>query len=333
MKKFLFSFLFITLCFSSIGFAFSHSGKTVMPKKPPVSSGMQNINLTKNYLNAVEQKIFGLEYSNLTVEKRLKQAETFVYGQSCNTSIPSKERAEKLVQDLHINVVNPDSNFVAAASKKKSGTKAAAQKPKVSQIQQPQFDNGSPYEQETPQITAPGEKYPVVDKMEKQILNKTYEKESIYKRLTRLEKSVFGSTYEKDSLSQRVDRLRSKVLKEKENDESKMRDDLLDSSSSTIPLSEDQTLKVVENLEKLGLKKEYPTDTLQIRVARLETHYLNQTFPNDDLNTRLERISAIAVAEPGAQEYANNPTMTKINDAATYIKMGSILLMILGMFF
>lgn len=231
------------------------------------------------------------------------------------------------------------------------------------------------YCEETPDYTSmdigpaaeAGIKYPVVDKLEQKVFNKTFENEDIYVRLSRLEKQTFKkeSTL---SLNERVDALRDKILGGARiaaaeinpvteeiilDDGSKyvggLDDDAnshynyysYESSKNRVPeiqskFEDDETTGYsssysqnydLDVLEKQLFGKRFAQEPPSARLTRLENKVFQRTF-NDDNDSRTQRLLAVTTAQKTSKEYDSNKWAQRIN---TGIQIGSILLMVLAM--
>ena len=143
------------------------------------SSGIDTV---ASKIGEAEKSFFGYTYQGSN-ESRLSRLENNLYGKTNTAS--QKQRIEKIYKDM--------------ALAKPAGGAAPVQP----QSQQVSADIG-------PKAEA-GIKYPVVDKLEEKVFNKSYPDDDIYLRLSRLEKQTFKkeSTL---SLNERVDALRSQIL-------------------------------------------------------------------------------------------------------------------------
>ena len=211
-----------------------------------------------------------------------------------------------------------------------------------------------------------GIKYPVVDKLEQKVFNKTFENEDIYVRLSRLEKQTFKkeSTL---SLNERVDALRDKILggarlaatdinpvteeiilddgseyygdlDEEENsrynyysyENSKNRIPEIESKFEDGDMSGNASYGQnydLDVLEKQLFGKRFAQEPPSKRLTRLENKVFQRTF-NDDNDSRTQRLLAVTTAQKTSKEYDSNKWAQRLN---TGIQIGSILLMVLAM--
>lgn len=84
------------------------------------------------------------------------------------------------------------------------------------------------------------------------------------------------------------------------------------------------------SIEKSVLQRSYANDTLYNRISRLESAMFGTIFDNDDVQTRLERISSAYKAQKSASKYDSNKLSKHIGTA---MQIGAILLMVLAFVF
>ncbi|HIU92059.1 MAG TPA: hypothetical protein IAD26_02870 [Candidatus Limenecus avicola] len=137
-------------------------------------------------LNEIEKNYYGYVTKG-TVQTRLSRIERSLYGMNYKTA--DKTRVDKIYKDLNLGLNNSGPTGGAASAMQTQESQRADIGPKAEA----------------------GIKYPVVDKLEQKVFNKSYENDDIYARLSRLEKQTFKreSTL---SLNERVDALRDKLL-------------------------------------------------------------------------------------------------------------------------
>lgn len=159
--------------------------------------------------------------------------------------------------------------------------------------------------------------YPVIDEIEKKILNKVFSNEDITKRLDRLELAIFKKNF-KDSLSSRVDRLKTIVFGNQDNTDNSAQQ--MDSASVDTILS---------HLEKQTFNTTYDNETEESRLDRLENQVFNQTSPDDSVNDRVERLAAVVTAQPSSQEYNDMAKVRKYQSFSSKVSAAAILLMLI----
>ena len=302
-----------------------------------LSSSSFGADYTSAKLNEIEKYFYG--YTNKGSEiSRVAQLEKDLYGYGKNTKMSLKNRVDKIHQDMNL---GGSTNFQTAAN-------SPAQQSAKNNIG-PQADTGI--------------KYPVVDKLEQKVFNKSYENDDIYDRLSRLEKQVFKDNKNRSeslSLNERVDVLRNKLLGDSQIagvDIDPMREEIilengqkyLDdvpqynyysyegsknhiSQPATDSYFNDETNGYSQNydldvLEKQLFGKRFAQEPPSERLARLESSLFQRTFSDND-EARIQRLLAVTTAQKTSQEYDSNKWARRLN---TGIQIGSILLMVLAM--
>lgn len=142
--------------------------------------------------------------------------------------------------------------------------------------------------------------YPIVTEMERRVLGKTAESESLENRLAALEQKTLGHPQQGD-LQQRTDQLRMMVLGDPAGQSN--------AGNPNDPQAQDtpQALADVQNalpsIEQRVLSATYPNDSVYNRLNRLEAKVFQQTAPELSAQDRLVRISTVIAAQKsGAQD-------------------------------
>lgn len=229
----------------------------------------------KTQLGRIEQSIWGFEYSTESDSDRLKRIEQSVLGSAGKGSI--EERVTLLSQTLGI-----ESDDTA---------KKVAQ-----EVQDLAVDDGI--------------SYPIVDRLEMQVLSKTYDG-SVYTRLERLEKEIYGKKQEGD-LDARLTRIAASV-----------NIDVKRTPNETSDLSLQLSL-----LENNLFKKSYDDEPMEMRLARLESKIFQRDFVDDSEDQRLQRLQAASTAKKTAKYYDANKAAKY---ASTGMQIGTMILMILAL--
>ena len=275
------------------------------------------------WLTEIENNFFGIDYPNDTEAKRLQRIEKVLYGSEQKGTPES--RLKKISQDTGT-TFEPNKK----TAKKDSKNEQVNVPLPSNQQQQTKPEN---YIAEDSTVD-----YPIVDKMEEKVFNKKYTGENIYKRLDRLETKVFNST-SKEVLNTRVENLADALLYDEKTAQK--------NSSGYMPYpaqnqqdfpskygnnpsgtySDDNLSIQLSALEKNTFHKVYGTESIGQRLNRLEKDMLGKTFPQDNPQTRLERIMAVNVAQNNSAVYDNNKVMRNV---ATFSQIGGIILMLLA---
>lgn len=275
-------------------------------------------------ISEIENNFFGIDYPKDTDTKRLERIEKVLYGYEQNGTV--ENRIKKIAQDTGTTFENKK----AQSTSSNENVKAPMPTPKSSQPKE------EDYVAEDSTVD-----YPIVDKMEQKVFNKSYKSENIYKRLDRLENKVFQST-SKDVLNARVERLSDAVLY---NEKTAKKDNSgylpypqqikqntqkygRYGNNDTGKYSDDNLSVQIATLEKHNFNNVFINESIGQRLNRLEQKSLGKTFPQDNAQTRVERLAAVDAAQSNSAMYDNNKTMRNV---ATFSQIGGILLMILAL--
>lgn len=268
---------------------------------------------TQETISAIENTVFGYDYSNESESKRIERIEEHLYGQKKTGNIA--KRIENIQNDSGITIKkekpvaeNKNDNYLSQQAKRDSELAALKEDSTV--------------------------EYPMVDKMEEELFNTTYKKENIYSRLNRLEERVFNKTSNED-LNARVDKLAS-VLRPKTQKMAKQNDysysmkdmDSYYNNSGLEPVDNQTIPFQLAAIEEDLLRNAYMNENISNRLSRLEQKLFNRTFVADNDVTRLQRIMVAYDAKKNSYKYENN---RKMQNMATASQIGGILLMILAM--
>lgn len=140
--------------------------------------------------------------------------------------------------------------------------------------------------------------YPAVTRMETKVFKTNYRNEDIYNRLNRLEQTQFGAVSPEMSLLDRVDRLSSKI--NGSDDSSTFISEETPSEEDNRSFSVTRTTAPPANIammERNILGRTYETDTLEDRLARMETNVFGAAQAGDS-NQRVANLTAAASQSP-----------------------------------
>ncbi len=285
-----------------------------------------------DFLSQVEEELFSTEFKNEPIDARINRIELNTLGQTTKGS--NKARIKNLRKVFKFNTSKPSSR----SSNSYSSTEAGNLSPEFS-------------EQES------NTNYPAIDKMELSLFNKTYTRDNIYKRLARLEKSAFKKP-QVGSLVERTDRLKNKLFKKNNNivssynysnyqnyslsnpnlsgssgslygTQGKRRFSVTRSGNQNYGLNQHFDEHLLAEAEKLMFGTTYINEPPEVRLSRLEQKLFNQASPGDNINDRLERIVAVAQAQPSTGTYGDLARMRKYRKVATGVTVTTIVLLIL----
>ncbi|MCD7780610.1 MAG: hypothetical protein LUH05_08065 [Candidatus Gastranaerophilales bacterium] len=266
---------------------------------------------TNDVISAIENNFWGYDYSNESETKRLERIENHLYGEKKSGNI--QKRLENIQNDTGIAIEEKKPQTVSKEDLNNNNKTVQ----KISEIPQNLKEDSSV-------------EYPIVDKMEEEILHTTYKNENIYNRLNRLEEKVFNKTSNED-LSTRVNKLASAIAPAQKNYQnqsySSQNQDNYYSNSGFNSVDDTAMPFQIAVIEEDLLRKSYVDDNISNRLGRLEQKLFNRTFTNDNDVTRLQRIMVAYEAKKNSYKYENN---RKMQNMATFSQIGGLLLMILA---
>ncbi|OGI25906.1 MAG: hypothetical protein A2287_06720 [Candidatus Melainabacteria bacterium RIFOXYA12_FULL_32_12] len=258
-----------------------------------------------DYISIAEQNLFSTQFKAEPVNNRLNRLEIDVFGK-----INSKDTAQQRVQKL----------------KKALGDFNNTSQP--TQSIKPIPENKAKI---TPQNALA--QYPMVDEIEKQVLNKTFQQEDIYKRLDRLELVIFNQNFN-DPLNNRVERLKTTVIGSQNNSISSNNHNQANSlDNSTMPIDSESINVVLSQLEKQTFNTVYQNEPVETRIDRLENHVFNQTSPEDDTNSRVERLATVIAAQPANELYKDMSQLRQYQSVGTGLTAAALIMMLIKGFF
>jgi vacuolar-type H+-ATPase subunit I/STV1 len=226
-------------------------------------------------LGKIEQSIWGFEYSQDTDEARLNRIEKSVLGEE-RSKYSTQERINLITQTLGI-----DTQEAAEAVTR--------------QVQDLQSE---------------GISYPMVDRIELKVLNRSFDSENIYARLDRIEEKLYG-TKQSGDLDSRIEKIASSVNIE----------------ISSTPFENPDLFMQLSALETVLFKKTYSQDALGARLDRLEKRVFKRDFSGDDEGLRVQRLQAASTAQKTSKMYDANKAA---KFATTSVQVGTFLLMLLA---
>lgn len=264
-----------------------------------------------DYISDAEQNLFSTQYRTETVNSRLNRLEINVFGKA-NSKYTSPQRVQKLKSAL-------------GSFNQPIQPQQLTQPQKIIQPQPNLITN-------TPKNAL--EQYPIVDEIEKQVLNKTFQQENIYKRLDRLELVIFNKNFN-DPLSSRVDRLRDTVIGTQNNSTASNNYSPASlSDNSAMTMDSDSTGAVLSQLEKVTFNASYQNEPTEARLDRLEMQIFNQTSPDDEVDSRVERLATVISAQPTNELYKDMSQLRQYQSlGAKMTAAAMVMFLIKGLFF
>lgn len=253
--------------------------------------------LTDNsFISTAEKRLFSTEYKNDTTVNRLNRIELIIFGHKKAGTEQQRIQAIK--------------NVLGSLEPKKSKNPAINTPIKVIKPTQ----NIKP---------SPMENYPVIDEIEKKILNKNFLNDNVYSRLDRLEIAIFNHKFS-EPLNVRTERLRATVHGMKDLQEQK--------SSSTVPalsLNDENIKSILTRLEKETFKTSYEVEPVESRVARLENSVFNEISPEDNIEDRVNRLAAVISAQPSNELYKDMSKLRQYQTATQQLTAAALLIMLI----
>lgn len=252
--------------------------------------------LTENsYISSVEKKLFSAEYKNDTTVNRLNRIESIIFGQKKTGSEQQRIQSIKSV----LGSLEPQ--------KKDNAISTPIKVVKPTQNIKP----------------APVENYPVIDEIEKKILNKTFLIDNVYSRLDRLELAIFNHKFS-DPLNIRTERLRATVLGSQGQQKTESTH-----NNSDLSLNDENVKSVLNRLEKETFKVTYELEPTESRVARLENSVFNQTSAEDNIEDRIDRLAAVISAKPSSELYRDISKLRQYQTATQQITAAALIIMLI----
>ena len=152
----------------------------------------------------------------------------------------------------------------------------------------------------------------ILSKMENSLFGVEYVSQSDTSRLDRIEKMVYGES-SSGAVTSRIAKLKNDVNADLFEKEIKpVEDSFMDEDGNPVyeeVPKEDKSVKylVVDTLEQRVFHRGYQALDIKSRLSNLEKQTFSQTFDNDDLNTRVERLKAqVMPKQETAAESENN---------------------------
>ena len=298
-------------------------------------------------LTNMEKSLFGIDYSNQKEEIRLARIEENIYGEKSTGDI--KNRIARLKVDINADLMGQeikpkedtfmeDSDHIKSDMPKED---KSVNYPIVDELEMKIFNK----QNKALDI------YTRISMMEKQEFSQTYSNEDLNTRVERLKSALLPQKKQND------------FLYEDENENFLSDTNLASQNSGYNYFSADSTPKnlfnnnsfnfpfqnksqnnnnsysnntnfddnigsnAIETLEKGILKKNYPSDTIDVRISRMEEKLFQVEFLDDDTQTRLNRLSSAYNAKLSSGRYENNKMSQHMSTA---IQIGTIVLMILA---
>lgn len=249
-----------------------------------------------SYISFVEKKLFSAEYKNDTTVNRLNRIESIIFGQK------KAGTEQQRIQNIK--------NVLSSLEPVKKPINAANAPLKVIK----------PAQNIKPDSI---ENYPIIDEIEKKILNNTFLNDNVYSRLDRIELAIFNHKFS-DPLNIRTERLRATVLGSQGFQETASTHNTPDLS-----LNDENIKSVLNKLEQETFKSTYELDSIESRITRLENSVFNQASPEDNIEDRIDRLAAVISAQPSSELYKDMSKLRQYQTATQQITAAALLIMLI----
>lgn len=293
MKK---NFIIITI----IMYFFVYTPIEVLAVQSP-----QNAEISK-----IENDIYGFDYINDTLLKRIERLEKTIYGKPSSGDI--KKRITKLANDITAEQI---------------GLQIEPTEDTFSENEIAKADSSV--------------NYPVVDEIEMKLFNKTYKERDFHTRIVTIERKLFGKIYDVEDYSTRMDRIKNEMYpqtmaKNTFNDYNYNNDTLtsndlsgLNSSRySRMPYGQRNYTRPYANYGDYSSNDYIPPENIDDELAQLEYDTFGTEFSNEDTKTRIKRLNSVNKAKKSSKRYDSQKFQQRMSTA---MEIGAMLLMILAM--
>ena len=247
---------------------------------------------TEDYVSALEQKLFGMNYPTESLDERVDRIEMQIYNNSYNGSAQ-----ERLIK---IDKIYPKDELYNSS-----------QNP-INQPQQYQASDNW-YSEDYPTSNEPAayNNYPIISEIEESMYQKNYQGEDIYKRLGRLEKELYGNVKSEQSLHERVDNLRHILPKKHYNKYTAQNMGfenfgLKQPVDYVTPNSYNPEL-IVKELELETFNRSYEHESPSKRIERLENYYFGSISMGQSDEDRVNRLASVIMNTKNMEDYFPQP--------------------------
>lgn len=261
-------------------------------------------------ISKIENSIYGFDYVNDELSKRVARLEKSVYGKELSGDITKRVKkisADILAEHIGLEITPVEDTFA---------------------------------EQEN--IADNTVNYPIVDEIEKKIFNKTFKERDFHTRIVTIERELFGKIYDVEDYSTRMDRIKAEVVPERlarekvfgydNTDETLNSNDLsgLNNSrfASRMPYGQENYTRPYANYgDSTGFSSSLP-ENIDEELAQLEQNTFGTEFSNEDTHSRIKRLNSVNKAKKSSSKYDSMKFQQRMSTA---MEIGAMLLMILAM--
>ena len=261
-------------------------------------------------VSKIENEIFGFDYINEALNKRVARLEKNIYGKELQGDI--NKRIKKLASDLSSDLIGFEI--------------------------EPTEDTFR--EEET--IADSSVNYPIVDEIEMKLFQKTYKNRDFHTRIVTIERELFGKIYDVEDYSKRMDRIKAEVMPERlarekvfgyDNSNDYIHSNDLSGLTSSrfggkMPYGQENYTRPYTNYgDYTGGAAPLP-ENLDSELAQLEYNTFGTEFSNEDTTSRIKRLNSVNKAKKSSSRYDSAKFQQRMSTA---MEIGAMLLMILAM--
>ena len=259
-------------------------------------------------ISKIETNIYGFDYVNDELKKRVARLEKTVYGKEFSGNLSS--RINKLVNDIcaeqiGLEIPPSEDTFLEQDELKADNT----------------VD------------------YPVVDEIEQKLFGTTYKSRDFHTRIVTIERKLFGKIYDVDDYATRMDRIKTAAMPEAlitdsnrfnyDNNAISSNDlsGIYSNSYGAMPYGQRNLSRPYINYGDMT-GGAIPLEPHVDELSQLEYDTFGTEFSNDDTKTRLKRLNSANKAKKSAHKYDSQKFQQHLSTA---MEIGAMILMILAM--
>ncbi|MBQ7763747.1 hypothetical protein IJ384_00110 [bacterium] len=261
-------------------------------------------------ISKIENELYGFDYINEEMNKRLSRLEKTIYGKESSGDI--SKRLKRIAMDINSEQIGLEIT--------------------------PSEDTF----REDEAIADSTVNYPIVDEIEMKLFKKTYKNRDFHTRIVTIERELFGKIYDVEDYSKRMDRIKAEVVPERLAREKVFGYDNTDETLNSIDLSglnnnrfagrmpygqENYTRPYSNYGDYTGGASPMP-ENLGNELAQLEYNTFGTEFSNEDTASRIKRLNSVNKAKKSSSRYDSAKFQQRMSTA---MEIGAMLLMILAM--
>ena len=266
-------------------------------------------NVQSAEISKIENEIYGFDYINDEINKRIARLEKTIYGKEKTGDITN--RLKKIASDITSEQIGLEI--------------------------EPSEDTF----REDELVADSTVNYPIVDEIEMQLFNQTYKNRDFHTRIVTIEKKLFKKVYDAEDYSTRMDRIKAEIMPERLAREKVFGYDNSNDSINSIDLSGLNNSRFSGRMPYGQEKYTRPyanygdyseslsnSGNLNDELAQLEYSTFGTEFSSDDTSTRIKRLNSVNKAKQSSSKYDSSKFQQRMSTA---MEIGAMLLMILAM--